>query len=125
MTQNMAQQLELDFSIAASPPLTCSIDSNLDTANCVYIGSPSNITANNKYFSTNHQVKNDNINITCDDIFFTKNDQTKSLFEMISKIEERLSILVPDPAKLKQFKALKQAYENYKTLEAICFTNNE
>ena len=44
----------------------------------------------------------------------------RSLGEMLSKIERRLSILVPDPEKLEHFEALKKAYEHYKTLEALC-----
>lgn len=44
----------------------------------------------------------------------------RSLGEMLSKIEQRLSILVPDPEKLEHFEALRKAYEHYKTLEALC-----
>lgn len=40
--------------------------------------------------------------------------------EAIEKINKRLAILVPDPAKLEKFEALQRAYENYKTLEALC-----
>lgn len=43
-----------------------------------------------------------------------------SIVESIDKINQRLAILVPDPAKLAHFEALKRAYENYKTLEALC-----
>jgi hypothetical protein len=43
-----------------------------------------------------------------------------SILEYMDKINQRLSILVPDPAKLEHFEALKRAYENYKTLEALC-----
>jgi len=39
---------------------------------------------------------------------------------MLEGIEQRLSILVPDPKKLQQYEALQQAYEHYKTLEALC-----
>jgi hypothetical protein len=45
----------------------------------------------------------------------------KSLKEFMSKMEQRLSILVPDPAKLEKFEALKKAYEHYKTMESLCF----
>jgi hypothetical protein len=44
----------------------------------------------------------------------------RSLKEFMEKMEERLAILVPDPAKLEHFEALKRAYEHYKTLEALC-----
>jgi hypothetical protein len=44
----------------------------------------------------------------------------KSLKEFMTKMEERLAILVPDPAKLEQFAALKKAYEHYKLIESLC-----
>ena len=44
----------------------------------------------------------------------------KSLKEFMNKIEERLAILVPDPAKLEKFEALKKAYEHYKLMESLC-----
>lgn len=43
-----------------------------------------------------------------------------SILETLEKIEKRLSILRPDPEKLKHFEALRKAYEHYKTLEALC-----
>ena len=39
---------------------------------------------------------------------------------VLAKIQERLAILVPDPARLDKYEALKQAYEHYKVLEALC-----
>ncbi len=45
----------------------------------------------------------------------------KSLKEFMSKMEQRMAILVPDPAKLEKFEALKKAYEHYKTMESLCF----
>jgi hypothetical protein len=44
----------------------------------------------------------------------------KSLKNFMTKMEERLAILVPDPAKLEQFEALKKAYEHYKLMESLC-----
>ena len=44
----------------------------------------------------------------------------KSLKEFMSKMEERLAILIPDPKKLEQFAALKKAYEHYKLMESLC-----
>ena len=44
----------------------------------------------------------------------------KSLKEFMNKMEERLAILIPDPAKLEQFAALKKAYEHYKLMESLC-----
>jgi len=44
----------------------------------------------------------------------------QDLGEFMETISKRLSILVPDPAKLEHFEALKKAYNHYKTLEALC-----
>jgi hypothetical protein len=44
----------------------------------------------------------------------------KSLKEFMNKMEDRLAILVPNPAKLEQFAALKKAYEHYKLMEQLC-----
>ena len=44
----------------------------------------------------------------------------KSLKTFMNKMEERLAILVPDPAKLEKFEALKKAYEHYKLMESLC-----
>lgn len=49
----------------------------------------------------------------------------KSLKEFMNKMEQRLAILVPDPAKLEKFQALKKAYEHYKTMESLCFDEPE
>jgi hypothetical protein len=43
-----------------------------------------------------------------------------SVGETLKKINERLSILVPDPAKLEKYAALKAAYEDYLLLEKLC-----
>ena len=43
-----------------------------------------------------------------------------SIAKALEDIQKRLAILVPDPAKLEHFAALKKAYEHYKTLEALC-----
>jgi hypothetical protein len=49
----------------------------------------------------------------------------KSLKNFMDKMEERLAILVPDPAKLEKFEALKRAYENYKLIEKLCQIDDE
>ena len=43
-----------------------------------------------------------------------------SIGKALADIQKRLAILVPDPAKLEHFEALKKAYDHYKTLEALC-----
>lgn len=44
--------------------------------------------------------------------------------EVLATIEKRLAILIPDPVKLEKFEALRKAYENYKMLEALCYTES-
>ena len=44
----------------------------------------------------------------------------KSLKDWMAVMEKRLSILVPDPKKLKKYEALQKAYNHYKMLEALC-----
>lgn len=64
------------------------------------------------------------VNITSDGIDMAAGTDIKvdgkSLKEFMNKMEERLAILVPDPAKLEQFAALKKAYEHYKLMESLC-----
>lgn len=43
----------------------------------------------------------------------------KSIGKMLEKIEDRLAILQPDPAKLEKYESLRKAYEHYKTLERL------
>lgn len=40
--------------------------------------------------------------------------------EILAKIQERLAILVPDPKLLARYEALREAYDHYRTLEALC-----
>lgn len=44
----------------------------------------------------------------------------KEMMQTMKVMQERLAILVPDPAKLEKFAALKAAYDHYKLLEALC-----
>ena len=44
--------------------------------------------------------------------------------DILDKIQDRLAILVPDPALLEKYEALKQAYDQYKLLEALCVEQN-
>ena len=46
-----------------------------------------------------------------------------SIKKMLESIQDRLAILVPDPAKLEKFAALKASYEDYKLLEKLCTDN--
>lgn len=44
----------------------------------------------------------------------------RSLKTFMDTMEKRLAILQPDPDKLEKFEALRKAYEQYKTIEALC-----
>ena len=49
----------------------------------------------------------------------------QSLKEFMEGVSRRLAILIPDPELLEEFEALKQAYEHYKTLEALCVSGRK
>jgi hypothetical protein len=46
--------------------------------------------------------------------------QGTNVTEVLAKIQDRLAILVPDPKLLTKYEALREAYEHYRTLEALC-----
>ena len=48
----------------------------------------------------------------------------QDLAETLESIKSRLAILVPNPKLLDKYEALKQAYDHYKTLEALCVEQN-
>jgi hypothetical protein len=85
-------------------------------------------TGSNGYTFTNATVPN-TVNISNTGIDMAAGADIKidgkSLKEFMTKMEQRLSILVPDPSKLEKFQALKKAYEHYKTMESLCFDEPE
>ena len=44
--------------------------------------------------------------------------------EALAKINQRLAILTPDPKLLDKYTALQEAYDHYRTLEALCVESN-
>ncbi len=44
--------------------------------------------------------------------------------EALIKINQRLAILIPDPKLLDKYTALQEAYDHYRTLEALCVESN-
>jgi hypothetical protein len=50
--------------------------------------------------------------------------QGQDLGATIERINQRLAILVPDPKLLDKYTALQEAYDHYKTLEALCIESN-
>ena len=84
-------------------------------------------SAGGNYYTTGSYTANNtspSVNITSGGIDMAAGTDItvdgKSLKEFMNKMEERLAILVPDPAKLEQFAALKKAYEHYKLMEKLC-----
>lgn len=48
----------------------------------------------------------------------------RNLTDLLDRVEQRLAILVPDPARLERYQALREAYEHYLTLEALLQEND-
>lgn len=46
-----------------------------------------------------------------------------SLKEFVKNINDRLMIITPELEKMDKFKALRQAYDNYKLIEQLCTEN--
>lgn len=46
--------------------------------------------------------------------------QGVDITDLLAKIQQRLAILVPDPKLLEKYEALREAYDHYRTLEALC-----
>ena len=49
----------------------------------------------------------------------TEKTDVEQISDRLRTVEERLAILVPDPDKLEKWEALKEAYNHYKSLEAL------
>lgn len=79
--------------------------------------------------SGNSNYSNNTVNISTTGIEMQEGTDIKfggqSLKEFMTKMEQRLAILVPDPKKLEKFEALQKAYEHYKTMESLCFDEEE
>lgn len=92
--------------------------------NSTYTTGPT-LSYNNTCYTIGNVLSNSgNVNIGQDGISMPDDKDIKigerSLKEFMTKMEERLSILVPDPSKLEKFEALKKAYEHYKLMEKLC-----
>ena len=48
-----------------------------------------------------------------------------SLSDWMAQVDRRLTILRPNPELLEKYQALQQAYEHYKTLEALLYEDNK
>jgi hypothetical protein len=146
-TDIIAQEIEtLDLGYGAAPPdyTSMSYSGGIDTitldSSTMYSGNtitlPSSSytigSAGSTLYSTgagsynwnNVTTTSPSVNITSDGIDMADGTDItvagKSLKQFMDKMEERLAILVPDPAKLEKFEALKKAYEHYKLMEKLC-----
>ncbi len=100
------------------------------TSTTSFTGSSYTITGSNGYTYNNLGINSTtpNVMITSGGMEIKEGDIVigeRSLTKFMEKMEQRLSILVPDPEKLEKFEALKKAYEHYKTMEALCFPFKE
>lgn len=80
-------------------------------------------TSNYNYITNSTAGISNNPGLTCSgDANFEGDVKIKgiSIAKTLEDINKRLAILVPDPAKLEHFAALKKAYDHYKVLEALC-----
>ena len=117
------------------PPLTTAQISSLSsmngtipslTAGTYSVGSSgsyymTNITGGSNWATINTNNSQKSLNVHGDAEFEGKvKINGQDLGEFMETISKRLAILVPDPAKLEHFEALKKAYNHYKTLEALC-----
>jgi hypothetical protein len=101
----------------------------LPSSNTITYGSNTITGSNGQFYTTGtsgYTINNTSpsVNITSNGIDMAAGTDIKvdgkSLKEFMNKMEQRLAILVPDPAKLEQFAALKKAYEHYKLMESLC-----
>jgi len=87
------------------------------------------LTSGSNGSSWTNSIGSGGVNISTDGIDMAAGTDIKidgkSLKEFMNKMEQRLAILVPDPKKLEKFEALKRAYEHYKTMESLCFPEEE
>lgn len=98
------------------------------TSGAYLTASPSWTTATNPYVYTTagtNGTSSPSLQVTGDaEIKGELTVQGISVSETLKKINERLAILVPDPVLLEKYEALKQAYDHYKLLEALCVEQN-
>lgn len=92
-----------------------------------YITTGSNYTISNGTWNTFSNGSSDNSIDVKGDANFEGDIKLKgkSLSDFMETIEKRLSILQPDPKKLKKYEALQKAYNHYKMLEALCEADDE
>jgi len=92
-----------------------------DTSTIGNISSYGNITVTVPNYSLGTTGTSNCLSVTGDaDFAGSLTVQGVDIKQALEQIQNRLLILVPDPALLEKYEALKQAYDNYKLLEALC-----
>ncbi len=109
---------DIDLSSSYYPSSTITIDSSHGAGGSTIIGGGAGITNYASSWATDFDsTSSGTVTVPADgDIKIGD----RSLKEFMTKMEERLAILVPDPEKLERFESLKRAYEHYKTMERLC-----
>jgi len=114
------------------PPLTTSQITSIPggtVGGILYTGASASYTYNTNWCTPSYTIGQvattpNTIKIDTDGIKMQEGTDIKigerSLSEFMTKMEERLAILVPDPEKLEKFEALRKAYEHYKLMEKLC-----
>jgi len=91
------------------------------TGNTMWTTSPYTIGSTNWNTFSTGSTQPSSLNVKGDAEFEGKVMINKrDLGEFMEAMSKRLAILVPDPAKLEHFEALKKAYDHYKMLEKLC-----
>jgi hypothetical protein len=117
--KEMLEQFSTNFPNAESDTVEIDIgDYVVDDADWIFDASgltaPTITIGDNFSMNTNNSLEVDG-NITCKD----KDGNVINVGDTLSAIKDRLAILQPDPKKLEQWEALREAYEHYKSLEAL------
>lgn len=93
------------------------ITGNIAYTSSAISGTTYSITPNTAYVTVTTDCNFSNVLSTnADDIQFSDGTRIK---DTLNKINERLSILKPDPAKLEKYEALRKAYDHYLFLEKL------
>jgi len=86
-------------------------------------GSSGVITANNNTWTSGSFTPSAKLEIKGPDADILINNH--SLSDWMQQVEKRLSILSPKPELLEKYENLQQAYEHYKTLEALLYEDKK
>lgn len=117
--------VNLDLTTMAATGSSFSITDTIDLGSLNYNYTYSTAGTGSSYNWSNGTTNYPSVKLSDDGINVDEKADIKignrSLKTFMEKMEQRLAILQPDPELLEKYEALKQAYEHYRTLEALCF----